>query len=67
MLAEQGVDVGDANVEQQNQQNTQGEAQAEQQDSTDSSLNNNAEKDSELHVLSANLFNSSATGVDYYA
>lgn len=67
MLAEQGVDVGDANVEQQNQQNTQGEEQGEQQDSTGSSLNNNAEKDSELHVLSANLFNSSATGVDYYA
>jgi len=64
MLAEQGVDVGDANVEQQNQQNKE---QTEQQSSTASSLKNNAEKDSKVHVLSANLFNSSATGVDYYA
>ena len=67
MLAEQGVDVGDASVEQQNQQNTQSEGQSEKQNSIASSLNNNAVKDSELHVLSANLFNSSATGVDYYA
>jgi len=67
MLAEQGVDVGGANVEQQNQQNSQGEQQSEQQNSTLSSLNNNAENDSDIQLLSANLFNSSATGVDYYA
>ena len=67
MLAEQGVDVGGANVEQQNQQNSQGEAQSDQHGSTISSLHDNAEKDGQLQILSANLFNSSATGVDYYA
>ena len=67
MLAEQGVDVGGANVEQQNQQNNQDGEQSQQQGATVSRLNDSVEKDSELHVLSADLFNSSATGVDYYA
>lgn len=67
MLAEQGVDVDGAHVEQQNQNNAQGDAQSEQQGSTASALKDGAEKDNELRVLSGNLFNSSATGVDYYA
>ncbi|MEW6994574.1 flagellar hook-length control protein FliK [Colwelliaceae bacterium MEBiC 14330] len=64
MLAEQGVDVGGANVEQQNQ----GEHNAK--DNTNNSSSFTSKQDDEVDVkqiLSAKLFDSSATGIDYYA
>mgnify|MGYP000642049157 CR=1 FL=1 len=65
MLAEHGVDVGDANVEQQSQQSAESE--------TDSHFNgqgqnsNDNELESAETVLSANLFKTSSSSVDYYA
>ncbi len=69
MLSEQGVDVGDANVEQQNQQNNQDENNLKQHNRNNDNLANGIEKgeDNVEHLLSAKLFDSSATGVDYYA
>jgi flagellar hook-length control protein FliK len=67
MLAEQGVDVGGANVEQQDNQGKQDENQSNQQSQNNSLLSEGAEKDTELHVLSSSLFDSSATAIDYYA
>ena len=64
MLAEQGVDVGGANVEQQNQ----GEHNAK--DNTNNASSFTSKQDDEVDVkqiLSAKLFDSSATGIDYYA
>jgi len=66
MLAEQGVDVGGANVEQQNQQQKD-ETNLEQGNANTSSTSQNEEENNDEHVLSAKLFDSSATGVDYYA
>ncbi len=69
MLAEQGVDVGDANVEQQSQQSA---------NEKDSSAGNNSQVEGKLdniadandviaHTLSAKTIDSSTTRVDYYA
>jgi flagellar hook-length control protein FliK len=67
MLAEQGVDVGGANVEQQNQQKDN-ESESGKAGSNSSRLNNQGDEEHNVeHVLSAKLFDSSATGVDYYA
>ena len=67
MLAEQGVDVGGANVEQQNQQKSQDDSNAKDgSNSLKIAEQNNDEVDIK-HVLSAKLFDSSATGIDYYA
>ncbi|MGL1958137.1 MAG: flagellar hook-length control protein FliK [Colwellia sp.] len=64
MLSEQGVDVGDASVEQQSQQasdNNQGRQQ-------NSSLGNNEKELAQAQtVLSANLFKTQTTAIDYYA
>ena len=74
MLSEQGVDVGESNVEQQNQQTTANNDDNSKQ-KADGTLDNNSQGSSNLdkqthgdtRVLSANLFDSSATRVDYYA
>ncbi len=63
MLSEQGVDVGGANVEQQDSQTANEEHGSDQKDEV--ALSEQA-PDAIAHVLSANLVNSSATGVDYY-
>jgi flagellar hook-length control protein FliK len=67
MLSEQGVDVGGANVEQQSQERNTDEQGLSQSNSTDLVDGNNTEEDNVEHVLSAQLFDSSATSVDYYA
>ncbi len=69
MLSEQGVDVGGANVEQQDQQQNSNEQSLGQNNDNGSLLANGAKKEENNveHVLSAQLFDSSATGVDYYA
>ncbi|KGJ97026.1 flagellar hook-length control protein FliK [Colwellia psychrerythraea] len=68
MLAEQGVDVGGANVEQQSQQQSNDENNMKQNNDNASLLaSENEGADNVEHVLSARLFDSSATGVDYYA
>ncbi|TYK65613.1 flagellar hook-length control protein FliK [Colwellia echini] len=75
MLAEQGVDVGDANVEQQNQQGNN-DNNSEQNTNNNAELNKTAGNDAndllskqnqEERVFSANLFGSPTRGVDYYA
>lgn len=69
MLSEQGVDVGGANVEQQSQQQNNDEQNLTSSQGNSSALSNdsdNTEHNVE-HILSTSLFNSSATGVDYYA
>jgi len=65
LLAEQGVDVGDANVEQQSQQSDQEENTGNSQHN---SVTNTADASDVIeHDLSARMLNSSSTGVDYYA
>ena len=67
MLAEQGVDVGGANVEQQNQQQGSEEEAGRGAKGESSLAKQNTDEHTVEHVLSAQLFDSSATGVDYYA
>ena len=67
MLSEQGVDVGGANVEQQGQRQSNDESGLGQGENNSSMLSNQEEVSNADHVLSAKLFDSSATGVDYYA
>jgi flagellar hook-length control protein FliK len=69
MLSEQGVDVGDANVEQQNKQQNNEEQKLQQNNSNSVTLTNGTQKDEDNveHTLSTKLFDSSATSVDYYA
>jgi len=69
LLAEQGVDVGEANVEQQSQQ-SDNEADNEENsgDNLRSAMKNTADaSDAIEHNLSARMINSSASSVDYYA
>lgn len=65
MLAQQGVDVGDANIEQQSQQsnNEDGARAGQQHQGSDFSQTN----DMVEHTLSAKVINNSANAVDYYA
>jgi flagellar hook-length control protein FliK len=64
-LAELGVDVGDANVEQQSQQSDENN---ESENNNNNSLENTAEaSDVVEHNLSARMLNSSTSAVDYYA
>ena len=64
MLAEQGVDVGDANVEQQSKENTD----ENNQDSALLQGENTAQaNDAVEHDLSGNAINSAVNGIDYYA
>ena len=68
MLAEQGVDVGGANVEQQNQQSDNDEKSSDLNNENKGPLSSqNKDEHNVEHILSANLFDSPATGVDYYA
>jgi flagellar hook-length control protein FliK len=67
MLAEQGVDVGGANVEQQNQQKNQDDSNAKDGSNSLKIADQNNDEVDIKHVLSAKLFDSSATGIDYYA
>jgi len=67
MLAEQGVDVGGANVEQQSQQQGSEEEAGRGAKGELSLAKQNTDEHTVEHVLSAQLFDSSATGVDYYA
>jgi len=69
MLSEQGVDVGGANVEQQNQEQSREEQGLRKNNDNGTVLadGTKTEEDNVEHVLSAQLFDSSATSVDYYA
>ena len=67
MLAEQGVDVGGANVEQQSQQQNNDESNVNSNGNQSSLASQGEEQDNIEHTLSATLFDSSATAVDYYA
>lgn len=68
MLAEQGVDVGGANVEQQNQQENSSELQhGTGKNPAGLAANQQDDEHNVPHILSTNLFDSSASGVDYYA
>jgi len=69
MLSEQGVDVGGANVEQQNQEQSREEQGLSKNNDNGTVLadGTKTEEDNVEHVLSAQLFDSSATSVDYYA
>ncbi len=69
LLAEQGVDVGDANVEQQSQQSANEEDSAAGKNSQlNAELDSMAEaNDVVAHTLSAKMIDFSTTSVDYYA
>jgi len=65
MLAEQGVDVGDANVEQQSQQSDKEETAGDNQNNL---MTNTADASDVIeHSLTARMHDSSAKVVDYYA
>ncbi|ALO34285.1 hypothetical protein CMT41_05730 [Colwellia sp. MT41] len=66
MLAEQGVDVGDATVEQQSQQENNDKNNLKQGNDP-AALLTKVDEDEHTLALSAKLFDSSTTGVDYYA
>tara|TARA_R110002167_G_scaffold328713_1_gene535159 strand:+ start:17560 stop:19629 length:2070 start_codon:yes stop_codon:yes gene_type:complete len=68
-LAEQGVDVGEANVEQQSEQSCNDENKEDNVgDSYLNSTTNTADASDVIeHSLSASMVNSSTTAVDYYA
>jgi flagellar hook-length control protein FliK len=65
MLAEQGVDVGGADVQQQSQQQAEGNEHSSQETGSSNLSQDNTDDRSE-HILSAELLKSSASGVDYY-
>ncbi|GHE80844.1 flagellar hook-length control protein FliK [Thalassotalea profundi] len=66
MLAQNGVDVGDANVEQQQQQTSSESGNSGQGRHFDDGNSGELESQQAL-VANANLYKASATGVDYYA
>jgi len=66
MLAESGVDVGEANIEQRGQQSAEQEGFADQ-NSTGSGSTENEIPEQQMSMAGANLYKASATGVDYYA
>jgi flagellar hook-length control protein FliK len=63
MLAEQGVDLGDTNIEQQNQEQQLGRGGHQGSEKA----NNGDDESHPGEELAINLSNSSATGIDYYA
>lgn len=65
MLAAQGVDVGDANVEQQSQQSSNNEASDDNRQPR--AINTADASDAVEHSLSASIIDSSSQAVDYYA
>ena len=66
MLAESGIDVGDANIEQRSQQSSEQEGFAEQNSAGTGSAENEI-TEQQISMAGANLYKASATGVDYYA
>ena len=66
MLAESGIDVGDANIEQRSQQSSEQEGFAEQNSAGSGSAENEI-TEQQISMAGANLYKASATGVDYYA
>lgn len=66
MLAEQGVDVGGANVEQQNQQENES-AQGGNSQHGQAGLSAADAEDAVEHILSSKVVESSSMSVDYYA
>lgn len=66
MLAQSGVDVGEANVEQQQQQTNHEQAEPNS-NSHNNSRNLSEQEDTQSLVASANLYKSSTAAVDYYA
>jgi len=68
LLAEQGVDVGDANVEQHSQQSPDEEGfNGKDSNEMTGEIENMVDDDDVSHTLSAKMINSSAATVDYYA
>ena len=69
LLAEQGVDVGDANVEQQSQQSANEDGSPTQHNNNmEGGIDNMADaNDVVAHTLSAQMIDSSTASVDYYA
>jgi len=66
MLAESGIDVGDANIEQQDQEAADNEEQNSQNKNSSNGLNEE-DVEQELEINRAKLVKASSTGVDYYA
>jgi flagellar hook-length control protein FliK len=66
MLAQTGVDVGDANIEQRNQQADEGDDAAQAHHEKHGVDGQDADVE-ELTLSAANLYKASASGVDYYA
>ncbi|GAA6170863.1 flagellar hook-length control protein FliK [Colwellia sp. KU-HH00111] len=67
LLAEQGVDVGDTNVEQQSQQSDNQGMNEENNNHSDSITMTADASDAIVHDLSARMIKSSTSAVDYYA
>lgn len=69
LLAEQGVDVGDANVEQQSQQSSNEERTTDENNhQREDEIGNMAEANDVIaHTLSAKMIDSSTASIDYYA
>lgn len=65
MLAQSGVDVGDANIEQRNQQADEGGDAAQQ--NSQHGLDSQESENEQIVLSGANLYKASASGVDYYA
>ncbi|MEW6989375.1 flagellar hook-length control protein FliK [Colwelliaceae bacterium 6441] len=65
MLAQSGVDVGEANIEQRNQQSADSDEFAQQGENNRSSNNDTLEQ--EITMSAANLYKASTSNVDYYA
>jgi flagellar hook-length control protein FliK len=66
MLAESGVDVGDANIEQR-QPGEQSEASFGEDGASDQNNGNSEQELNENHQQVVNMVKASSTGVDYYA
>lgn len=66
MLSESGVDVGDANVEQQQQQASSEDASTERNQHAEHENVTDID-DQQSFVANANLYKASATSIDYYA
>jgi len=64
MLAEQGVDVGDANVEQHSQQ--EGDKNTPENQHTGNQANTLEASDATEHILSAQVLENSNSAIDYY-
>lgn len=68
LLADQGVDVGDANVEQQSKQSNQSDDENSASDNRNNFVANTAEADEVIELsLSSHLVDTSTKAIDYYA